>query len=390
MEIVHRVIQSDRKRHQFDHRITETYRQLEGIYQISDVELEGDFSQRLLILTRNVMERYQALGVSPDTLTGGDITKIIYAHDIHRLEQVLSQYLKFKESVWILFDNLDKGWSTGGVSKEDILILRSLISAARKLKRDLEDKYVNIHSVIFVRNDVYELLMEGTADFGKEMRANLDWTDKRQLEELLRRRFEFGNPIFKAKPIDEIWKYLFEGADDKRLSPEYLLGLCMLRPRNLIKLFQHCKGLAVNAGHDKIRAEDVSDALKAYSRDVVTEINREIVDVFPKAHKVLYDFVGESDTFTHEDLKVLGELRGMSVAESEKIIELLLYYGVLGLKQKDGEPTIYIYDTQYDMEILSALVRKAGGAALYNINPALRPILMIKAAEKERQQQLSL
>jgi hypothetical protein len=87
---------------------------------------------------------------------------------------------------------------------------------------------------------------------------------------------------------------------------------------------------------------------------------------------------------------VLGELRGLSVAESEKIIELFLYYGVLGLKQKDGEPTIYIYDTQYDMEILSALVRKAGGAALYNINPALRPILMIKAAEKERQQQLSL
>src|SRR5262249_55591400 len=154
--------------HQFDHRVTETYRQLEGIYATSDVELEGDFSQRLLILTRNIAKRFEALGDKrPTIITGGDITSLVYAHDIRRLEQVLAQYLRFKDSVWILFDNLDKGWSAGGVSTEDILILRSLITAARKLKRELEEKDVNIHTVVFVRNDVYELLMKGTADFGK-------------------------------------------------------------------------------------------------------------------------------------------------------------------------------------------------------------------------------
>jgi hypothetical protein len=44
--------------------------------------------------------------------------------------------------------------------------------------------------VVFVRNDVFELLMQGTADYGKDRRANLDWTDRRQLVELLMRRLE--------------------------------------------------------------------------------------------------------------------------------------------------------------------------------------------------------
>jgi len=311
LEIVHRIIEVDRTRHQFDHRVTETYRQLEGIYATSDVELEGDFSQRLLILTRNIAKRFEALGDKrPTIITGGDITSLVYAHDIRRLEQVLAQYLRFKDSVWILFDNLDKGWSAGGVSTEDILILRSLITAARKLKRELEEKDVNIHTVVFVRNDVYELLMKGTADFGKEMQVNLDWTDRRQLEELLRRRFEFGYAPFSGKPIDEIWKVIFADVDNEILSLDYLLELCLLRPRNLIKLVQHCKGLAVNSGHQKIQVDDVQLALAAYSKDLAREINREISDVFPEAAGFLYDFVREQSRWSMENLQLLAELKG--------------------------------------------------------------------------------
>ncbi len=375
LEIVHRIIEMDDKRHQFDHRITETYRQLEGIYTTSDVELAGDFSQRLLILTRNVAKRYNELGTDrPSVISGGEITRLVYAHDIHRLEQVLAQYLRYKDAVWILFDNLDRGWSTGGVSPEDILILRSLINAARKLKRELEDKGVNIHTVVFVRNDVYELLMEGTADFGKEMRVNLDWTDRRQLEELLRRRFEFGFAPFKGKAIDEIWKTVFADVDDKILSLEYLVDLCLLRPRNLIKLIQHCKGLAVNVGHEKIQVADVVNALDAYSRDLAREINREISDVFPMADRMLYDFVGEKSRMSLDDVRVLAELKGLDSATAEKVIDLLLYYGVIELVGTDKRIT-YIYDVQYDMEIMKALIRKRGADVEVQVNPAFWPIL---------------
>jgi len=146
----------------------------------------------------------------------------------------------------------------------------------------------------------------------------------------------------------------------------------------LIQLFQHCKGFAVNVGHDQISSEDVSNALDAYSRDLVTEINREISDVFPKASKLLYDFAKEPADVSHDDLVVLAELRQLDGAATEQLIDLLLYYGFLGLPDERGECT-YIYDTHYDMEILKALARKRGRAPMYRIHPAFWPALRIQS-----------
>jgi hypothetical protein len=158
-----------------------------------------------------------------------------------------------------------------------------------------------------------------------------------------------------------------------------------MRPRNLIQLFQHCKGFAVNVGHDVVTSEDVSNALDAYSRDLVTEINREISDVFPRATKLLYDFAAENADVSHEDLIVLAELRQFDQATTEQLIDLLLYYGFLGLPEDNGGCT-YIYDTQYDMEILKALVRKRGKTPVYRIHSAFWPALRIKGREANGEQ----
>lgn len=221
MEIVHRIIEADAQRHRFDHRLMAPYQQLLKIYHAADVEFEGDFSQRLLMLTRTIAERYQAMQTRTDTLTSAEITQMIYRHDIRMLERELAHYLRFKDEVWLLFDNLDKGWSAGGVSIEDIVILRCLIDAAKKMRNELVQKKLDFRAVVFIRNDVFELLMEGTADYGKDRRANLDWTDRRQLVELLmgvsnmaivvfavckRRRFGLPSSRMVGSPT-AAWKY---------------------------------------------------------------------------------------------------------------------------------------------------------------------------------------
>jgi hypothetical protein len=62
---------------------------------------------------------------------------------------------------------------------------------------------------------------------------------------------------------------------------------------------------------------------------------------------------------------------------AERLIDLLLYYGFLGLPEAGGRCT-YIYDTQYDMEILKALAGKAGRAPTYRIHPAFWRALRVK------------
>lgn len=108
------------------------------------------------------------------------------------LQTKLSEYLRSKESVWILFDNLDKGWNTSGVDVIDTIVLRCLVEAGRKIERDLRKNGLRLCCLVFIRNDVYELLMSGSADYGKDMRAVLDWTDPDMLREMLRLRLISG------------------------------------------------------------------------------------------------------------------------------------------------------------------------------------------------------
>jgi hypothetical protein len=67
---------------------------------------------------------------------------------------------------------------------------------------------------------------------------------------------------------------------------------------------------------------------------------------------------------------------GLSEISAERVIGFLLYYGVLGVK-KTGEETIYIYDVNYDIEMLRVRIRKWGEHIWYVVNPALWPALKI-------------
>jgi hypothetical protein len=57
------------------------------------------------------------------------------------------------------------------------------------------------------------------------------------------------------------------------------------------------------------------------------------------------------------------------------------YYGVLGVR-KIGEDVIYIYDVNYDVEMLRVRIRKWGTSTKYVVNPSLWPALKVKSGEQ--------
>lgn len=61
------------------------------------------------------------------------------------------------------------------------MILRCLINANRKIEREFKGRRIKFHSIVFVRDDVYSLSMQESSDYGKEMRASLDWSVKLHL-----------------------------------------------------------------------------------------------------------------------------------------------------------------------------------------------------------------
>ena len=143
-----------------------------------------------MVLSQRIGEEYRVkYGTGNDQkLTTDQVTQLLYKHDLAKLRDQVSSYLQRKAAVWILFDNLDKGWSTRGVDEIDATVLRCLIDAGRKIEREMRKAERSLHCIVFVRNDVYEHIMKHSADYGKEMRAVLDWTEPDLLREMMRLR----------------------------------------------------------------------------------------------------------------------------------------------------------------------------------------------------------
>ena len=379
LEICYKILEKDRDVHLRDSSLYEGYKQLKVLYDENAIGTKGDFSERLLALSERIAYSYAfAYSETHETrLTTDQVTKLIHSQNIVELRKSIADYLRKKDEIWLLFDNLDKGWSPLGLKSGDIIILRCLLDAARTIQKDLSRDKIRFHSVIFIRNDVYQLLMDESPDFGKESRASLDWSDADLLREFLRKRLVY-NELPNDAEFSEVWRQvclpLFRGEE----TSQYLIDRSLMRPRNLLKAFQYCKSFAVNLSHEKIENEDLEKGVKAYSNDLLVDADQELTDVEPKAKNCIYEFIGENSIFSREELEILLYVSGTDSNVTDRIIEFLVYYGFLGIRYA-SENAQYIYDVGYDMQILRTRIKKNANAIAYVLNPAFWPALEIEA-----------
>jgi len=288
----------------------------------------------------------------------------------------VESYLRLKHGLWILFDNLDKGWSSHGLAPEDLLLIRTLLDATRKIEQSLQPKGIDCHTIVFLRNDVYSLLVDETPDRGKEIRVSLDWTESDFLRELLRRRLIFSG-LPKTSSFEQLWRTICVSLIDGEESAGYLIDRSMMRPRFLLNLISHCRGYAVNLGHETVEADDIRKGLSAFSTDLIFDIDLEIRDVLPFAEDVLYTFFAQNSVVDVSDVTALLENR-FGQEDAAKVVHQLLWYGVLGVIRDDGEAA-FIYSVNYDMRRLVALLNSiAPDRRKFFISPAFWPGLEIK------------
>ena len=72
-------------------------------------------------------------------------------------------------------------------------------------------------------------------------------------------------------------------------------------------------------------------------------------------------------------LESLIESAGFMKEEIGKVVDFLLYYGVIGLHTENAD--FYIYNVSYDPKMLKIRVQQAGSSAIFIINPAFWPAL---------------
>lgn len=378
LEVAYKLLEKDRNTHKYNHEIHELYRELEAAYKGENLSAEGDFSERLLTLSQKIASDYKARygQDSGKRLTTDQVAELVYSHDIKTLEIRISKYLEKKQSVWVLFDNLDKGWSTKGIDEIDAVVLRCLIDAGRKIERDMRRAGHTFHCVVFIRNDVYDFLMQHSADYGKEMRAVLDWTEPDQLREMLRLRLVSGLGTKRDVAFERIWRQVCVSHYRGEETSTFLIERSLMRPRNLLKLFGYSRGYANNFSRATIAEEDIEKGVRAYSQDLLVELDHELVDIFPGAKDLLYYFLDAKAEMSLVELKELLERASVDENDHALVIEFLFYYGVLGLRSSAGDQ--YIFNVNYDPKVLQIRAELAGDDARYVMNPAFGPALGVE------------
>lgn len=371
LEICYKILEKDKSTHVNDHTIRDSYNSLREEYLNDSFVAEGDFAERLLRLTSEIENRFINLNTGSNVFFAKDqLTNLLYCHDVPKLKAQLKEYLTHKGEVWILFDNIDKGWSSFGVEEADLAMLRCLIEALAKMRNDFRKNKIPFYGVVFVRNDVYDLLVSSQSDRGKVSRVNLDWTDPDLLRELIRLRLASSTQDNKIS-FDEIWRkfvvgHLSNGAE----TSTYFIERSLMRPRALIEFLRHCKSHAVNLRHDRINVDDIEHGEYLFSTDLISQISYELHDVAPQAEDVLYAFISASRYLPLSE--IIQRFNRAKIVETfhEKVLDLLLWYGFLGFV-KDIEDEAYIYDVGYDIKKLRAMIQsRSENDLLFCINPA--------------------
>jgi len=303
LEICYKILEKDRIQHKRDHTLYEPYRKLADLYHEEGYETEGDFSERMSSLMEKISTEYRSKHGNDKNvrLSASNLTEMLYFHDVKEVTNQVIDYMKHKDVCWLLFDNIDKGWPTSGLEHEDLLIIRALIDATKKIERHFSRSNIEVNTIVFLRNDVYELLVKETSDRGKEGSVLLDWTDPDLLRELVRLRI-VSNHIKGSNTFDALWQKICISHYNGEESSQYLIDRSLMRPRFLLNMISQCKSFAINLNHDRILEEDIKKGLAAYSTDLLTDIGYEIHDVDNHLDDVLYAFIGSKATIKKDEI----------------------------------------------------------------------------------------
>jgi hypothetical protein len=115
---------------------------------------------------------------------------------------------------------------------------------------------VDLQFLVFLRNDIYELLIDETSDRGKEGQILIDWSDREQLKRIILERIQYSLEL-EFSSFNTAWQTFFVPTVDGIDSFEYFVSRCLMRPRFLIDLVENCISIAVNRGHEKVSADDL-------------------------------------------------------------------------------------------------------------------------------------
>lgn len=349
-------------RSKVDFKLQRMIADLEDKFSLSDQVVSGDFTSRLKTAVDEVI-RMAGQSKNAENLRS-ELTNFMFESPIPALRDAISELSSYFDSIHLLIDDLDKGWPARRVEDQDVTMVKHLIETLQRIRRDLSKRDIDFQHLLFLRRDIYERLVELTSDRGKYNVINVDWSDPLQLENLILSRV--------CTSVDESEEQHAWQALNPPMSGggamQRMISASLMRPRFLIDICERALSFAINRGHEVVEENDVESAAEQMSLYLVSDFGYELRDIAGTPEDIFYLFIGASEKLNPSDLHLLLSQIDLGMP-TEDVIDLLLWYGFLGIVAANGA-RVFIYDRAYDIRRLDAERRSRGNSIEFALNPA--------------------
>jgi hypothetical protein len=196
--------------------------------------------------------------------------------DTESLCHHLSQLASAGEHFVVCVDDLDHGWNNTNVTNAFLL---GLLAASQRLKAVIP----GIMIYLFVREDVYNILVERTQHSDKYRNIeHIRWTPEK-LKDVLCKRITFNiNTSGGFAPPDPFGEVFPETIGTSN-TDNWLMERTLLRPRELIQL---CRLYTESVDGERPDADKLKEAEKSYSEWKLEDIANEFTHQYPDIGKL--------------------------------------------------------------------------------------------------------
>ncbi|MBU1751252.1 MAG: nucleoside 2-deoxyribosyltransferase [Chloroflexi bacterium] len=267
------------------------------------------------------------------------VSEVLHGGLLARLHDYLGLVLAQKHKVYILVDNLDKAWK----NRDDLHILADFLFGLLGAVQAISDQFegfqrggpkrqvVNLSLIVFLRSDIFSYIMSTAREGDKVASTRMDWNDPLLLQRVIEERFSAS--VGSDLPPQDVWGRFFVPTINEVPTKDYIVNRIIPRPRDMIFLCKSALSQAINHRNSRIEEDDIHLAEREYSEYVFYSLLAEAETRFPKMEDVLYEFVGQKEIITRDQIAEL--LRGTNILEDDKVdyvIELLCETTLLGLE----------------------------------------------------------
>ena len=281
-------------------------------------------------------------------------------------------------------DDLDKHWRPHNKQSVDLLI--GLIAEADRLQRFFQDR---LTLVLFLREDIYDILTQFDDDLPKRNLLRMEWTQS-NLRHLVAERLAIAAD--QENDDDEVaWSVVFPEPVQEMKASDYILSRALPRPRDVLDLCQKSIDQAQRNGHSFVTEQDILDGEESFSEGLFWSLSAEFRGLYPQLDEILIEFEGipESLLWKEFERKATDVIQANHSAMAEWIkgggsdplsfTEVLFRIGLIGLSRSSRGPTYYCNGHSF-----SQTWGRVSPAPIVHIHPAFGKALAVSGGVMSR------